>query len=59
MTSFRGRLDWLTAPVHGLVAIESAHMLSYLLVAYGSLTQFLEPSFLGILSGVRDARSNG
>ena len=52
MTSFRGRLDWLIAPVHGLVTIKSAHMLSYLLVTYGSLTQFLEPSPLSILLGV-------
>jgi len=50
--SFHGHLDWLTIPVHGSVAIESAHMLSYLLVTYGSLTQFLEPSFLSILLGI-------
>jgi len=32
--SFHGHLDWLIASAHGLVIIESAYMLSYLLVAY-------------------------
>jgi len=58
-TSFRGRLDCLIASVRGLIIIESAHMLSYLWVAYGLLTQFLEPSPLGVLSVVRGARSTG
>jgi len=58
-TSFCGCLDWLIASMHGLVIIESAHMLSYPWVpAYEPVTQFLEPSPLSVLLGVQDARSN-